>query len=535
MRPRPLTKVIHKSPADKATGIALNTGIRVDFPARLKPSTVPGALILKDSNGTIIPGTLKYTQMPLGIYESIYFQPDAVLSANTTYTATLSKSIITLTGDPHNPEKTLDQDEVWSYTTAAARTATLKIGDVLGDGIVAADVDTANNVFSLANIHTFDQDGKFLPTMTVIKSDNEGNILWQKPVADFKFGGSAAGIAVGTDNHPIITGSKVGAIGTDPALGGLDIIVAKLDGASGNLLWTRQIGTADNDEATDIAVDTTNNIYVSGFTIGAFPGKTAGGAADWVVVSLLPDGTDRWVTQSATGADDHARSIGVNSTTNDVFLVGDTFNVQVPVPEPGPVPLPQPVDLDIFVTRLAPSDGVVAATMLFGGAGYQHAIDAVVSIRGVYISIFDFNRPAEGQVLALDATGTTVTWQKYINLGDYTQLHAIDIDAAGGLYIAGSFERKSMEGIISDVFVQKLDSATLGTMVWENKNIPVTSDNDMNHAYPAYADASALVLDSNSNIFIAGTVFNGGLIDGHVNYGMDDGYVLKMNSAGEVQ
>lgn len=529
VRAFPLTKEIHKSPADKATGIALNTGIRVDFPTRLKPSTVPGALVLKDPNGAVIPGELKYTEMPeqSGIAESIYFQPKTDLLANTTYTVTLSKSITTLTGNPNEPEKPLAQDEVWSYTTASTRTSTLKVGEVLSDWIGRADVDAANNVFSVANIEGIDQ-GNQLNAITVVKSDNQGNVLWKKTIGN-KGSFWGYGIVVDGDSNPIIIGDGRGTFGADPSLGGDDIILSKLNGSDGTLLWTRQIGSAADDYVFDVAVDAANVIYVSGLTTGAFDGKTSAGNADAFIVSLGPNGADRWLTQLGSDADDVGNTIGVNSTSNSVFLVGNTRGALAGQKNNG--------GSDVFVSRLSTADGTIAATTLFGGATDDFAYDVVVSNAGVYINSHSMmmntpDRVGEALVLALDSAGTVLLWQKTFNFSDNTELQGIDVDATGNLFVAGWFNNRMEDTRRS--FVLKLDTTAQGAVLW-NQPIPVVGDTDMNHEYPAYAHTSALVLDSNGNIFVAGTILNGGLIDGYVSYGRDDGFVLKMNPAGVVQ
>ena len=45
--------------------------------------------------------------------------------------------------------------------------------------------------------------------------------------------------------------------------------------AQGNLIWTRQIGTPDTDQATGVAADA-SGVYVVGYTHGTLPGQTVG-------------------------------------------------------------------------------------------------------------------------------------------------------------------------------------------------------------------------------------------------------------------
>ncbi|MFA5859631.1 MAG: carboxypeptidase regulatory-like domain-containing protein, partial [Elusimicrobiota bacterium] len=76
--------------------------------------------------------------------------------------------------------------------------------------------------------------------------------------------------------------------GTTPGIdgnlgsGALDIFFSKFDSA-GTKQWTKQFGTSENDNADDIAVDTGNNIYLSGGTGGALDGNINTGLTDVII------------------------------------------------------------------------------------------------------------------------------------------------------------------------------------------------------------------------------------------------------------
>ena len=50
--------------------------------------------------------------------------------------------------------------------------------------------------------------------------------------------------------------------------------------------WTKQFGTSDGDSAWGVAVDTSGNVYVAGFTEGALPGQTSAGERDVFLVKF---------------------------------------------------------------------------------------------------------------------------------------------------------------------------------------------------------------------------------------------------------
>jgi len=85
----------------------------------------------------------------------------------------------------------------------------------------------------------------------------------------------AYGITSDTTNAVYVTGYTSGALfGT--SAGYDDVFVRKYD-ANGNEQWTKQFGTSSYDRANGITSDTTNAVYVAGSTTGAFNGASAGG------------------------------------------------------------------------------------------------------------------------------------------------------------------------------------------------------------------------------------------------------------------
>ena len=81
------------------------------------------------------------------------------------------------------------------------------------------------------------------------------------------------------------------------------------------------VGTSASDLASGIAVDPAGNIYVSGDTLGAFPGFTNASGVDAFVFKMAPDGEVLWVQQRELAGVQVTYDIAVNSA-GDVFVVG---------------------------------------------------------------------------------------------------------------------------------------------------------------------------------------------------------------------
>ena len=54
--------------------------------------------------------------------------------------------------------------------------------------------------------------------------------------------------------------------------------------------WTKQLGTASDDEASGVATDSSGNVYVTGYTRGGLDGNSSAGNSDLFVVKYDSDG-----------------------------------------------------------------------------------------------------------------------------------------------------------------------------------------------------------------------------------------------------
>lgn len=104
-----------------------------------------------------------------------------------------------------------------------------------------------------------------------------------------------------------------GALG-GPSLGDDDAYLFKYDNA-GNLLWSKQFGTADEDRGTGVSVDGIGNIYVSGWTNGSMQGVNAGNY-DAFLTKFDPAGNQSWTQQIGTARNDYNLSVAIDSLGN---------------------------------------------------------------------------------------------------------------------------------------------------------------------------------------------------------------------------
>ncbi|MEZ4656774.1 MAG: Ig-like domain-containing protein [Caldilineaceae bacterium] len=220
------------------------------------------------------------------------------------------------------------------------------------------------------------------PYISALNSD--GTVAW----ANFVKGPAnerGQGVAVDSSNNVFLVG-YYGGQNTDfnptgtpsiPNYAGVrDIFLVKYD-ANGVFQWVRGIGNTGNDYASDVDVDATGNVYVTGTFVGTVdfdPGtgilelsSASPDKKDIFVAKFNNNGALQWAKKAGGPGDDEGYHIEVNSSGNVVTTGYFTDTVDFD-PGAGTAELTSAGDKDIFVWALdANGDYVDAAAM--GGPG----------------------------------------------------------------------------------------------------------------------------------------------------------------------
>jgi beta-propeller repeat-containing protein len=154
----------------------------------------------------------------------------------------------------------------------------------------------------------------------LVKYDPLGNKLWSR-----QFGSPdidiARGVALDGLGNVYIAGDTDGSLAAPFGGGSLDAFVAKYD-QNGNAIWKRQINAPSREAARDIAADALGNVYVAGFTDGS-PGGPNAGAEDIVVYHYDAAGNLTWTRQTGTSEQDISFGAATDGLGN-VYLSGVT-------------------------------------------------------------------------------------------------------------------------------------------------------------------------------------------------------------------
>ena len=178
----------------------------------------------------------------------------------------------------------------------------------------------------------------------IVKYNSSGVGQWSSRIAGTGVD-RGYGIAVDSNKDIIVTGYYTGSanilnpgsttFGTLPNSGGLDAFIVKYTGLTGFGIWATRIAGATTDRGHGIAVDSLNNIIVTGFysvttttiynapfgATSTLPNLPISGTNDVFIVKYSSSGVGVWATRIAGTADDTGSSITVDSN-NNIIVTG---------------------------------------------------------------------------------------------------------------------------------------------------------------------------------------------------------------------
>jgi hypothetical protein len=307
----------------------------------------------------------------------------------------------------------------------------------------------------------------------VAKFDSTGALVWNT------FMGSAnndygLGLAVDGSGNVYVSGRDNATWGTpiNPHAGGFDACVAKLD-SSGNLVWNTFMGSAGDDNANNLVVDGSGNVYVTGYCTASWgtPINAYAGDRDGFLAKLDSSGNLVWNTFMGSAGSDVGYAIAAGGSGN-LYVEGyspATWGTPVNAHAGG---------FDAFVAKFDSSGNRLWNTFM-GSAGidYGYAIAADASgnpyVAGA--SYATWGTPvnahaggADGFVAKFDSSGNRL-WNTFMGSAVYDGSFAIAAGGAGNVYVAGDTYATWGNPIHAytgdyDAYLAKLDSS--GKLVW---------------------------------------------------------------------
>jgi hypothetical protein len=328
---------------------------------------------------------------------------------------------------------------------------------------------------------------------------------------------------VGTANADFGSGVAVDGSGNVFLVGdvGADFIEANPTGdagfirkydLNGNTVWTRQITASGGGAiAFGVATDSSGNSYVTGYTIGVLDGTNAGGV-DAFVRKYDSAGNVTWTRQFGTSGSEWGYSVAVDSSGN-VYVSGATSGAFPSNTSAG--------NNDSFVRKLN-SSGTAQWTRQWGTTAADRATGVRVNGSGSVYVISDIGGDGELRTLS-PSTGADV-WASPGTIvttgGDDARGVAVSSNGESVVtgYTGGDLAGTSAGGG-ADVYVRKYGAT--GSVVWTRQ-----------FGTSASEYGTAVVVDGSGNVYVSG--YTNGAITG-TNAGGSDAFVRKYNSSGTVQ
>lgn len=265
-----------------------------------------------------------------------------------------------------------------------------------------------------------------------------------------------------------------------------DAFVCKLDVTGTGFIYSTYLGGSNNEWGYGIAVDSGGNAYVTGKTRSAnFPMVTPmdgiyNGWYDAFLSKLDATGTSLvYSTFLGGGGNDYGFGVAVDSTGN-AYVAGYTNSGNFPTVTPFDGSYNG--YFDVFVSKFDATGTTLVYSTYLGGSNHDHGFgmaldnDGNVYVTGRTRSIdFPVSSPLDGSlsgssdafVCKLDATGTSLIYSTYLGGDSNEDGNAIAVDDSGNAYVTGSTLSSNFPTVSplygtrrggSDAFVSKLNS-----------------------------------------------------------------------------
>jgi len=213
---------------------------------------------------------------------------------------------------------------VIKYNSSGTKQWTEQNGTDMWDEARGVTTDSSGNVYVVGgtkgNLNGVNKAG--MTEAFVIKYNSSGKRQWTKLLGTWRKD-FANGVAIDSSGNIYVAGVTERHLDGNESAGNDDLFVVKYN-SKGKKQWTKQLGTKRNDRATGVATDSSGNIYVTGYTYWGLDGNTYAGSNDAFVVKYNSSGTKQWTKQFGTSSTDLADGVAIDSSGN-VYVVGYTY------------------------------------------------------------------------------------------------------------------------------------------------------------------------------------------------------------------
>jgi uncharacterized delta-60 repeat protein len=366
-------------------------------------------------------------------------------------------------------------------------------GDDSGQAVA---VDSSGNVVVTGYSH----DGTNNDFYTAKYAAADGALLWEK-----RFNGPAnnddfpAALVVDVGGNVVVTGYSVGGNGSR------DYYSARYAAANGSLLWEKRYDSpaTSDDQATSVAVDSSGNVMVTGYSVG-----TNSNGDYYTAKYAAANGTLLWEKRHNGPANnsDQANAVAVDGSGNVVVTgCSDCGGARH----------------DYYTAKYAAANGALLWQRTYNGPANnsdQPNAVAVDSSGNAVVTGTSYGTNFNGDYYTAKYAAATgaLLWEKRYNgpANSDDGASAVAVDGSGNVVVTGN----SVGGNgIANYYTAKYAAAS-GALLWEKRyNGPANSGD---YAY-------AVAVDSSGNVVVTGSSHNGNNNDYYTaKYAAADGALL---------
>ena len=273
----------------------------------------------------------------------------------------------------------------------------------------------------------------------------------------------ATALTTGLDGFIYITGYTSGSLDGQTYSGGKDAFLTKYS-ADGAKVWTRLLGSADDNYAYALTTGLDGSIYISGLTGGSLDGQASNGNFDAFLTKYSADGTKAWTR--LLGSSNYDEGYGLTTGLDgSIFVSGYTRgSLDGQINSGGD---------DAFLTKYS-SDGTKVWTKLLGQSGNDYAtslttgLDGSIYVSGTTSGTFDGQKFSGGldAFLTKYSTDGTKVWSTLLGQSGNDWSLALTTGLDGSIYVSGtsdgSLDGQTYSGNY-DAFLVKYQDWTFGT------------------------------------------------------------------------
>jgi uncharacterized delta-60 repeat protein len=326
----------------------------------------------------------------------------------------------------------------------------------------AIAVDSSGNVY----VTGWSWGSGTLSDYATVKYNSAGAEQWVATYDNASGDDEAHSIAVDSSGNVYVTGASEGSGGN------VNYATIKYNSGGVQQWVARYNNSSSGDGAYAIAVDSSGNVYVTGYSVDPVTG------ADYATIKYNSAGVQQWVARY--------NGPGNSSDTTNAIAVDSSGNVYVTGPSIG-----SGTGQD-YATIKYNSAGAEQWVARYNGPGngqdYAYSL-AVDSLGNVYVAGHSYNTTNDYAIVKYNSAGAEQWVARYDN-GSNDYAYSLALDSSGNVYVAGESEGP---GTSSDYVTIKYDST--GAEQWVARYNGPGNDYDY---------AESIVLDSSGNAYVTG-------------------------------